>query len=153
MMFTTIKELNEEFQRCPQSSSARLRLDHYLVLKATNELADRFLSGIESQGIVPLTVNWVSETGWHARLYLNPFEHSDMLNIPDNLFGMQFRFGSGEDCLVLNGEDSILDREVRILTETAMKWFWMWQSAANSAAAYLSTLGVRTDTFRDGQFI
>jgi hypothetical protein len=54
-----------------------------------------------------------------------------MLNIPHDLAGMQFRFGSGKDCLVFNGEDSILDREVAILLETGMKWFWMWQSAAN----------------------
>ena len=145
--------LYEEFQRNPQANSGRLHFDHYLVLEETNEAADHLLSVLESLRILPLTVTWVSEAGWQARLYQNPFEPSDLTIFAYNMFGMRFRFGSGTDCLVFNGEDSIFDREVAILPETAMKWFWMWQSAANSAAAYLSTLGVRTDTFRDGQFI
>jgi hypothetical protein len=153
MMFNTLDELKVAFRRQPQPSTGRLCLEHYLVLKTTNEGTEHLLMEMEKVSLLPFTVTWVSEAGWRARLYLNPFEHSDMLNIPYNLFGLQFRFGSGEDCLVLNGKDSILDREVAILPETAMEWFRMWQSAANSAAAYLSVLGVRTDTFRDGQFI
>ena len=50
MMFTTMDELNEEFQRNPQSSSGRLRLDHYLVLETTNEAAGQFLYNLELRG-------------------------------------------------------------------------------------------------------
>ena len=137
MMFTSLEELKKEFQRNPQASSGRLRLDHYLVLKTTNEVTEHLVMEMEKMSLLPFTVTWISEAGSQARLYLNPFEQCDMLNIPYNLAGMQFRFGPGEDCLVLNGEDSILDREAGILTETAMKWFWMCHSAANSAAAIL----------------
>ena len=48
-----------------------------------------------------------------------------MITIAYSMFGMQFRFGSREDCLVPNDEDSILDVEVAALPQKTMEWFRM----------------------------
>ena len=150
-MFKTIRELHEEFQRHPQTSSGRLRLDHYLVLETTNEVTEHLVMEMEKVSWLPFTVTWVSEAGWRARLYQNPFEQCDMLNIPSRLFGMRFMLGSGEDCLVLNEADAILDREVGVLSEYAMQWFRISHALANTAAAYLgkpSELGPESCGYR-----
>jgi hypothetical protein len=150
MMYTTMKKLNEEFQRHP----ARLRLDHYLVLEPTNEAADHFLYGLQLSGILPLTVAWVSEAGWQARLYQNPFEGRDSWNIGANFFGLQFRFGSREDCLVVNGDNSRLGCEVAALPENTLMLFRQLTNLADHMIAYLEApLELGPETFRYRQIV
>jgi hypothetical protein len=124
MTFTTLDELIKEFQRHPQPSSGRLRLDHYLALEATNEAAAQFLYNLELKGLMPLTVTWFSEAGWEVRLYQNHYK-SDMIDIPHRMFGMEIQCGSGRDCLVMNNDNSFLDCEVVTLPEETLKFFRM----------------------------
>lgn len=119
MMFTTMDELNEEFQRNPQSSSGRLRLDHYLVLEATNEAAEEFLMDMEFPGVLPSTVGWDSVDFWNVRLYQNPYRVTGVVN----MFGLQMWFGSRYDCLVVNEEGSILDQKVAALPKETIYLF------------------------------
>jgi hypothetical protein len=138
MMFTTMDQLNEEFQRNPQASSGRLSLDHYLVLETTNDVGGQFLNTLELELALPYTVTWVSEAGWQARLYQNPFEgmscHSTLAY---RMFGMKFRFGSRQECLVRNDEDSIFDEEVAALPE---KTLWLFVKLTSLADGLLATL-------------
>jgi hypothetical protein len=57
------------FQRHPQFSSGRLRLDHYLVLVAENDETDDCLTRLEDNGHLPLTVAWFSQEARKARIY------------------------------------------------------------------------------------
>jgi hypothetical protein len=150
MIFTTITELNEEFQR----HTGRLRLDHYLVIEPTNKAADHFLYGLELTGILPRTVTWVSKAGWQARLYQNPFEGKDLITIGGNFFGLQFRFGSGQDYLVVNDDNSILDREVAALPEKALMLFRQLMNLADYMVAYLDApLELGSEAFRYRQIL
>jgi len=152
MMFTTIRELHEESQRHPQSSSGRLRLDHYLVLEATNEVGGQFLNTLELELALPYTVTWVSEAGWEARLYQNPFEgKSSYSTLAYRMFGMKFRFGSREECLVRNDEDSIFDEEVAALPKKTLELFVKLTSLADGLLATLdppSELGPESCGYR-----
>lgn len=135
--FTELDELIKEFQRHPQLSYARLRLDHYLVLRPTNEAGDHFLYGLRLQEILPFTATWFYETDWRASLYQNPFEGRDWSYIAANFFGLQFRFGSGEYCIVPNGAYSHLRYEVAALPEETLMLFSQLSSLADHMIAYL----------------
>ena len=154
MIFNTLDELKEAFRRHPQPSSGRLRLDHYLVLRPTNKAADHFLYGLELTGILPLTVAWVAEDGWKACLYQNPFEGMDWTTIGANFFGLQFRFGSGRDYLVVNDDNSILDCEVAALPEKALMLFRQLTNLADYMVAYLDgPLELGPEAFRYRQIL
>lgn len=136
MMCTTLDELIKEFQRHPQPSSGRLRLDHYLAMEASTEAANQFLTALECQGILPFTVTWVSEAG-KVRLYQNPFADKGESTIGAVFFGMQFKFGPGHDCLVRNDDDTILIGRVPALPHETLKWFWILATLADYMTTFL----------------
>jgi hypothetical protein len=68
-MFTTLDELNGTLKRRPTGGYGGLRLDHYLVLQADDEETDEFITRLEDDGHLPLTVAWFSQEGHKTRLY------------------------------------------------------------------------------------
>jgi hypothetical protein len=119
MMCTTLDELIEEFQRHPLPCCGRLRLDHYLVLEPTNEALEKGLMLLEREGILPSTAGWESEDFLNVRLYQNPYRTSGAIT----MYGLEMRFGSRYDCLVVNEEYSMLDRNVAVLPKETLIFF------------------------------
>jgi hypothetical protein len=130
MMFLTMDELIEEFQRNPQCSSGRLRLDHYLILETTTDFADRFLTSLESQGILPSTCTWVSGPGKRVRLYQNPAEGNNWSISGEDPLGMQCQLGPKYDCSVRNIDNSVLISKVSALPQNTMRWLSMLPALA-----------------------
>ena len=117
--FTELDELIKELQRHPQPSCGRLRLDHYLVLEATNEVLEKGLMILEREGILPATAGWESEDFFNVRLYQNPYRTTGAIT----MYGLQMRFGSRYDCLVINEEYSMLDQKVAALPKETLIFF------------------------------
>jgi hypothetical protein len=69
MMFKTLEELKEEFQRNPLSPYEGLQLDNYLVLVAENDETDDCLTRLEDNRHLPRTVAWFSQEVRKVRIY------------------------------------------------------------------------------------
>jgi hypothetical protein len=131
MMFTSLDELNGVLMRHPMSNYGRLRLDHYLVLRADNEETENYLTSLEERDILPLTAAWFSQEAWKVRLYqwaegISPGEvfFSDLI--------MSVRTGADDMCLVASplnrlrdyddlGDESLLEDEPAALSEQGLK--------------------------------
>ena len=149
MMFKSLDEVHEFFQLHPQSAG-KLRLDHYLVLEATHNAGERFVKYLESQGMLPITVAWVSQAGRQIRLYQNPFEGNVLRTMGRKFFGLQFRFGSRNTLRVPNNPACTLDFKVAALPQKTLQFFFLLWDLAGHLLVYLPV--PRSSTVRSWQY-
>ena len=67
----TPEDLTQAWERYEGSNSA-LRLDHYLALDPDDEMASKFLTGLEKEGKLPPTISWSTWRNRTIRLYRRP---------------------------------------------------------------------------------
>jgi hypothetical protein len=145
MIFTTLEELNGVLTCHPMYKYARLQLDNYLVVEPENEETDNFLTRLEKNGYLPLTVAWFSQEAHKVRIYQRAEDIStggvELLDLI-----MSIRTGPDARCLVASPsnrlrdyhdleDESLLENTPAALNEKALK--------------ILSSLRWRTDCFWD----